>query len=184
MLWGHLRSSILAWRIPWTEEPGGLQSTGSQRGRHDWATSITMSCVRFAECIPLLTKWKLYRCRVRWWLPGSGVHRRIGWCWSNVTNCVLFDWGRDWTHVCYISALAGPLGGPLSMHTGTGFWFFYSFIPLFLSLPIFVHWWFSVVVCSDFILFIFCESNTGFCFVLTMWSLHKTSYTFKKYILC
>ena len=28
-------SSILAWRIPWTEEPGGLQSTGSQRVRHN-----------------------------------------------------------------------------------------------------------------------------------------------------
>ena len=30
-------SSILAWRIPWTEEPGGLQSSGSQRVGHDWA---------------------------------------------------------------------------------------------------------------------------------------------------
>ena len=28
------RSSILAWKIPWTEEPGGLQSVGSQRVRH------------------------------------------------------------------------------------------------------------------------------------------------------
>ena len=28
-------SNILAWRIPWTEEPGGLQSMGSQRVRHD-----------------------------------------------------------------------------------------------------------------------------------------------------
>ena len=28
-------SSTLAWRIPWTEEPGGLQSMGSQRGGHD-----------------------------------------------------------------------------------------------------------------------------------------------------
>ena len=28
-------SSILAWRIPWTEEPGGLQSTGSQSVEHD-----------------------------------------------------------------------------------------------------------------------------------------------------
>ena len=28
-------SSILAWRIPWTEEPGGLQSVGLQRIRHD-----------------------------------------------------------------------------------------------------------------------------------------------------
>ena len=32
-------SSTLAGRIPWTEEPGGLQSVGSQRGRHDWATN-------------------------------------------------------------------------------------------------------------------------------------------------
>ena len=31
-------SSILAWEIPWTEEPGGLQSMGSQRDRHNWAT--------------------------------------------------------------------------------------------------------------------------------------------------
>ena len=31
-------SSILAWRIPWTEEAGGLQSIGSQRVGHDWAT--------------------------------------------------------------------------------------------------------------------------------------------------
>ena len=29
------QSSILAWRIPWTEEPGGLQSMGSQRVRHE-----------------------------------------------------------------------------------------------------------------------------------------------------
>jgi len=28
-------SSILAWRIPWTEDPGGVQSMGSQRVRHD-----------------------------------------------------------------------------------------------------------------------------------------------------
>ena len=31
---------ILAWRIPWTEEPGRLQSTGSQRVRHDWVINI------------------------------------------------------------------------------------------------------------------------------------------------
>ena len=33
-------SSILAWRIPWMEEPDGLQSTGSQRVGHDWETSL------------------------------------------------------------------------------------------------------------------------------------------------
>ena len=31
-------SSILAWKIPWTEEPGGLQSMWPQRVQHDWAT--------------------------------------------------------------------------------------------------------------------------------------------------
>ena len=29
---------ILAWKIPWTEDPGGLQSMGSQRVRWDWVT--------------------------------------------------------------------------------------------------------------------------------------------------
>ena len=33
-------SSILAWEIPWTEEPGGLQSMGSQRVRHNLGTKL------------------------------------------------------------------------------------------------------------------------------------------------
>ena len=36
-------SSALAWKIPWTEEPVRLQSVGSQRVRHDWATSLSLS---------------------------------------------------------------------------------------------------------------------------------------------
>ena len=43
-------SSILAWKISWTEEPGGLQSTGSQRVGHDWATNTYLL---------LLTSWLL-----------------------------------------------------------------------------------------------------------------------------
>ena len=35
-----IHSSTIAWKIPWTEEPGRLQSMGSQRVRHDWATSL------------------------------------------------------------------------------------------------------------------------------------------------
>ena len=35
-------SSTLAWKIPWTEEPGGLQSTGSLRVGHNWATSLSL----------------------------------------------------------------------------------------------------------------------------------------------
>ena len=36
-------STTLAWKIPWTEEPGRLQSTGSQRVGHDRATSLSFS---------------------------------------------------------------------------------------------------------------------------------------------
>ena len=35
-------SSTLAWKIPWAEEPGGLQSMGSRRVAHDWATSLSL----------------------------------------------------------------------------------------------------------------------------------------------
>ena len=35
-------SSSLVWKIPWTAEPGGLQSMGSQRVRHDWLTSLSL----------------------------------------------------------------------------------------------------------------------------------------------
>ena len=44
--WAHLRmimathSSILAWRFPWTEEPGGLQSMESPSVRHNWVTNF------------------------------------------------------------------------------------------------------------------------------------------------
>ena len=40
-------SSILAWRIPWTEEPSGLLSIGSQRVRHDGSN---LACNTNAEC--------------------------------------------------------------------------------------------------------------------------------------
>ena len=36
-------SSTLAWKIPWIEEPGKLQSMGSLRDGHDWATSLSLS---------------------------------------------------------------------------------------------------------------------------------------------
>ena len=36
-----IHSSILAWKIPWTEETGGLQSVGSQRVGYDWTTYTT-----------------------------------------------------------------------------------------------------------------------------------------------
>ena len=36
---------LIAWKIPWTEEPGRLQSMGSLRVGQDWATSLSLSCI-------------------------------------------------------------------------------------------------------------------------------------------
>ena len=54
-------SSILAWRIPWTEEPGGLQSLGSKRVGHNWATDtftlkITSKCFQSLSFLPFRKK--------------------------------------------------------------------------------------------------------------------------------
>ena len=63
-------SSILAWRIPRMEEPGGLQSTGSQRVGHDWATSVHFLHFRH---------WQPTHCSgqpFRWMLPRSPHYKR------------------------------------------------------------------------------------------------------------
>jgi len=46
-------SSTLAWKIPWMEEPGGLQSMGSLRVGHDRATSLSLSCIGEGNGNPL-----------------------------------------------------------------------------------------------------------------------------------
>ena len=51
-------SSILAWIIPWTKEPGRLQSMGSQRVGHDWATFIFMCRVHHVKSqFRWITSW-------------------------------------------------------------------------------------------------------------------------------
>ena len=42
--------NILIWRIPWTEEPGGLWSTGLRRGRHDWSNWV---CTYTSETVTI-----------------------------------------------------------------------------------------------------------------------------------
>ena len=53
-------SSILAWRIPWTEKPGRLQSTGSQRVGHDLATEHTHTYVQIYIYILMYIKHLFY----------------------------------------------------------------------------------------------------------------------------
>ena len=53
-------SSILAWRIPWTEETDGLQSIGSQRVRHDWVTNPFLSHETRRRCFKFLSFLLIY----------------------------------------------------------------------------------------------------------------------------
>jgi len=46
-------SSTLAWKIPWMEEPGRLQSMGSLRVGHNWAVSLSLSCIGEGNGNPL-----------------------------------------------------------------------------------------------------------------------------------
>ena len=55
-------SSTLAWRIPWTEEPGGLQSTGLQRVEHSWTTEHTRMHFFKLACIGSDSHTKLPSC--------------------------------------------------------------------------------------------------------------------------
>ena len=64
-------SSILAWRIPWTEEPGGLQSMVLQRVRHDWAAKNKQHREE-----PKCRKWAWLRwALIRWLIPMVPVIR-------------------------------------------------------------------------------------------------------------
>ena len=56
-------SNTLAWKIPWTEEPGGLQSMGSQTVGHDWATSVSLSLSHFTGLL---------------WGSNKGIHIKVG----------------------------------------------------------------------------------------------------------
>ena len=63
-------SSILAWEIPWTEEPGGLQSMGSQRVRHDLVTKQQQSRVESMNPLhPLINPFTLIYC----WLKETSI---------------------------------------------------------------------------------------------------------------
>ena len=66
-------SSILAWKIPWAEQPGGLQSMGSQRVRHERAQIHVCPVLETGEG----GAWTLLNCRtvVAWvhFLGGNGV---------------------------------------------------------------------------------------------------------------
>ena len=62
-----IHSSTIAWKIPWTEEPGRLQSMGLQRVGHNWATSFHTSIIMPYIYLYLFT----YSCGLPWWHSGK-----------------------------------------------------------------------------------------------------------------
>ena len=69
-------SSTLAWKIPWTEEPGRLQSMESLRVGHDWANSLSLSRIGEGNGNPLQCSClENPRDGGAWWLPSMGSHR-------------------------------------------------------------------------------------------------------------
>ena len=70
-------SSTLAWRIPWTEEPGGLQSMGLLRVRHD------LSDFTFTFHFHALEKEMATHSSVlAWRIPGTGEPGGLPYVWS------------------------------------------------------------------------------------------------------
>ena len=107
-------SSTLALRIPWMEEPGGLQSMGSRRVRHDWATSLSlftfMHWRRKWQPTPVFLpgesqgRWRLVGCRL-WGRTESDTTERLSsntvphnqifpsiWLKYNSPNRTTFPW--------------------------------------------------------------------------------------------
>ena len=93
-------SSILAWRIPWTEEPGRLQSMGSQIVRYNWTTNIFYGAPKqnILEIIPFLTKVENYNgldflsCLAALW---SGLWFSLD-IWSPGWSCLYSSDSPDW----------------------------------------------------------------------------------------
>ena len=97
-------SIILAWRIPWTEELGGLQSMGLQTVGHDWATNT------FFFSMESTPNWRVY-CLVSQGnslnvSTGSLLFKPIKISLSHDKNCVLREY--DWASGILKSSLGGP----------------------------------------------------------------------------
>ena len=73
-------SRMLPWRMPRTEEPGGLQSKGSQRAGHDWAHTYDTVClfylVPFLKSLSFLRYTQIFLSAAVWWFRKSLKYNR------------------------------------------------------------------------------------------------------------
>ena len=88
------QSSILAWRIPWSEEPGGLQSMGSQRVGCDWATNTFTTLLLFRKLCFLKC---LFTCPEERFPVDHCSHKK-----KKIINAMILNSPRSyWTFQCW-----------------------------------------------------------------------------------
>ena len=73
-----IHSSTIAWKIPWTEEPGRLQSMGSQRVGHDWAISLHFT--EWSSGFPYFLQFKSEFCNKEFMILAI-VRSQSCFCW-------------------------------------------------------------------------------------------------------
>ena len=104
LLYIYPHSSTLAWQIPWAEEPGRLQSMGSQRVGHDWATSLhsSLSCTGEGNGNPLQCSClENPTDRGAWWAAIYGVAQSWTWLKRLSSSSIIYIW-YTYTHIWYI----------------------------------------------------------------------------------
>ena len=96
-------SSTLAWKIPWMEEPGRLQSMGSLRIGHEWATSLSLSGIGEGNGNPLQCSClENPREGEAWWATVYGVTQswtQLKWLSSSSNSSTILSW---WQQLCSI----------------------------------------------------------------------------------
>ena len=87
------QSRTLAWKIPWMEEPGRLQSMGSQRVGHSWTTSLSLFTFHFhalekeMATYSSVLSWRIPATAEPGGLPSVGSHR-VEHDWSDLAAAV------------------------------------------------------------------------------------------------
>ena len=97
-------SSTLAWKIPWTEDPGRPQSMGSLRVGHNWATSLFhfLALKKEMATHSSVLAWRIPGTEEPGGLPSMGSHR-VGHDWGDLAAAALWKW---WSKVWVPDSLA------------------------------------------------------------------------------
>ena len=159
-------SSTLAWRVPWTEEPGGLQSMGSLRVGHDWATSLSFfTFMHWRNGYPLQCSclenprdggaWWAAVCEVAQsrtqlkWLSSMVLENGISFFYFILSLAAQFSQHTYWRDCLFSTVYSCLLCCRLNVRAWVYLWALHS-VP-FIYLPVFVPVEYSLLyLCSNY----------------------------------